>query len=67
MWSIGDNDAPIVAEAFYSSLLGNKINPEGSDGRLRVAYALHEAVKQLRKTVGEKNFVKWVPFVHFGL
>ncbi|KIJ41389.1 hypothetical protein M422DRAFT_255580 [Sphaerobolus stellatus SS14] len=47
MWSIGDNDAPIVAEAFYSSLLKNKVNSEGSDGRLRVAYALHEAVKQL--------------------
>ncbi|KIJ38231.1 hypothetical protein M422DRAFT_231344 [Sphaerobolus stellatus SS14] len=67
MWSIEDKDAPIVAEAFYSSLLRNMGNSEGNNERLRVAYALHKAVKQLCEKVGEKNFVKWVPYVHFGL
>ncbi|KIJ23996.1 hypothetical protein M422DRAFT_275317 [Sphaerobolus stellatus SS14] len=67
MWSVRDNDAPIVAEAFYSILLNNSQTLEGSNGQLRAAYALHEAVKELREKVGENNFIKWVPFVHFGL
>ena len=63
MWSIGDYEAPIVAEAFYRVLSeqrerGDKIQP---------AYALHEAVKVLREKIGEDNFVKWIPFVHFGV
>jgi len=28
---------------------------------------LHEAVKYLREQVGEDNFARWVPFVHFGM
>ncbi|KIJ46697.1 hypothetical protein M422DRAFT_249861 [Sphaerobolus stellatus SS14] len=67
MWSIGDKDAPIVAEAFYSNLLRSKRNCGQKDSQLRAAYALHEAVKELREKVGEKSFIKWVPFVHFGL
>ncbi|KIJ36158.1 hypothetical protein M422DRAFT_261486 [Sphaerobolus stellatus SS14] len=63
MWSIGDDDACIVAEAFYSIMAEKR---HGSE-ELEVAYALHEAVKQLLDKVGEKNFVKWVPFVHYGL
>jgi len=64
MWSIDDNDAPEVAETFYSKL--QTMHEEGKD-RLSVAYALHEAVKQLRKEIGECNFLRWVPFVHFGV
>ncbi|VDC04266.1 unnamed protein product [Peniophora sp. CBMAI 1063] len=64
IWSIGDEDAPILANAFYARVLedigGNQV---GS----RTAYALHDAVEELKVRIGEHNFAKWVPFVHYGL
>ncbi|KAI0311356.1 hypothetical protein OF83DRAFT_1151312 [Amylostereum chailletii] len=62
MWSIMDKDAPVIAEEFYLRLM-----KDGGDGRSKVAYALHAAVKRLRDEVGEKNFVQWVPFIHIGV
>jgi len=61
MWSIGDKDAPVVMEKLYSYLI-----EEGNGDSSSTAYALHQAVGYLRKTVGEKNFVRWVPFIHIG-
>ncbi|KAI0027063.1 CHAT domain-containing protein, partial [Vararia minispora EC-137] len=61
MWSIIDEDAPVVADGVYRRLVGDQ---GGSTGR--VAYALHEAVKELREKVGEEDFMRWAPFVHFG-
>jgi len=58
MWSIGDEDAPKIADVFYSRLVEDPTRP---------AHALHEAVKYLREQVGEDNFARWVPFVHFGM
>jgi len=63
MWSIRDADAPSVADALYACLL----RESAGDGRMRVARALHEAVRRLKEEVGEDKFVRWVPFVHFGL
>ncbi|KAI0684979.1 CHAT domain-containing protein [Cytidiella melzeri] len=63
MWSIDDYCAPIVAGRFYE-VMREQI---AAGGRLQPAYALHEATKLLRERVGVDNFVKWVPFVHFGL
>ncbi|KAI0026615.1 CHAT domain-containing protein [Vararia minispora EC-137] len=62
MWSIGDSDAPVVIEAFYSYLMRNA----GGDSR-QSAHALHHAVGRLRESVGEENFTQWVPFVHYGI
>ncbi|KAJ7195672.1 ankyrin repeat-containing domain protein [Mycena pura] len=62
MWSIGDDDAPIVMESFYSYLLHKA---EGDSAQS--ADALHFAVEQLRKKVGEKSFHRWVPFIHLGV
>ncbi|KAI0311368.1 CHAT domain-containing protein, partial [Amylostereum chailletii] len=62
MWSIKDKDAPIIVKEFYSRLM-----EEGGHDRRKVAYALHAAVKRLRDEVGEKNFVRWVPFIHIGV
>jgi CHAT domain-containing protein len=62
MWSIQDNDAPIIAEKFYEYLI-DKVN---GDSR-RAAYALHHAVSHLRKTRGEANFSSWVPYIHLGI
>ncbi|THU95134.1 TPR-like protein [Dendrothele bispora CBS 962.96] len=67
MWSIGDKDAPLIADKVYANLLGRRDNSESQEVKLAPAYALHEAVKHLREEVGETNFVKWVPFIHFGV
>ncbi|KAI0027071.1 CHAT domain-containing protein, partial [Vararia minispora EC-137] len=63
MWSIADADGPVLSDALYAAL---KRNLESGEG-LNVAYALHEAVEKLRDTVGERDLVRWVPFVHFGV
>ncbi|THU91120.1 hypothetical protein K435DRAFT_801509 [Dendrothele bispora CBS 962.96] len=67
MWSICDPDAPLIADKVYANLLGHRDNSDSQKAKLTPAYALHEAVKHLRKEVGEMNFVRWVPFVHFGV
>jgi CHAT domain-containing protein len=68
MWSIGDQDAPLVADEVYRRLKQSVEQKEGEGGgRLNAAYALHKAVKRLREEVGETNFLRWAPFVHFGL
>ncbi|KAI0310888.1 CHAT domain-containing protein [Amylostereum chailletii] len=61
MWSIKDKDAPVVAKEFYSRLM------EGGHDRRKASYALHAAVRRLRDEVGEKEFVRWVPFIHIGI
>ena len=67
MWSIYDADAPIIVEAYYKKLLELRSSDVFKQGQTGAAYALHDAVKVLREHVGEKNFVKWAPFVHFGV
>lgn len=63
MWSIDDYSAPTIMARFYEVVTGQiKAGEE-----LRPAYALHEATKALRETYGVTDFVRWVPFVHFGL
>ena len=66
MWSIGDEYAPLVVEAYNSRLIHwrSQCHLEGGTG---AAYALHGAVKCLRDRVGENEFVKWAPYVHFGM
>jgi CHAT domain-containing protein len=62
MWSIRDDDEPIIAEKFYKYL----IDEAGGDSS-RAAYALHHAVAHLRRVRGETNFESWVPFIHLGI
>ena len=66
MWSIGDADAPIVVDAYYKELLALRSSGTLRKGETGAAYALHEATRVLREKVGVDNFVRWVPFVHFG-
>jgi CHAT domain-containing protein len=62
MWSIGDDDAPIVMEKLYTYLIAK------ADGdATRAAYALHNAVAHLRDLTGEREFDRWVPFIHLGI
>ncbi|THU83021.1 TPR-like protein [Dendrothele bispora CBS 962.96] len=67
MWSIGDKNAPLIADKVYANLLGHRDISESQKVKLAPAYALHEAVKHLREEVSQTNFVKWVPFIHFGV
>lgn len=62
MWSISDNDGPIVAKELYRYLMG-----EGGGDSTKAAYALHHAVKRLRQEIGERKFARWVPFIHLGV
>ncbi|KAF8598996.1 TPR-like protein, partial [Ceratobasidium sp. AG-I] len=61
MWSIDDLDAPVVADHVYGQLIdGGKMDWS------RAARALHVAVGVLREKVEEKEFTRWVPYVHIG-
>lgn len=62
MWSVMDADAPIIAKEVYGRLL--------KDGKMDYrssAWALHEAVAQLRAKVGDKAFERWAPYIHIGI
>ncbi|KAB5589077.1 aromatic di-alanine and TPR containing protein [Ceratobasidium theobromae] len=62
MWSVQDDDAPVIADKVYAQLL--------KDGKMdyrEAAKALHLAVKELRVQVGEKAFGRWVPYIHIGV
>ncbi|CAE6426364.1 unnamed protein product [Rhizoctonia solani] len=61
MWSVSDADAPDINNEVYKRLL--------KDGKLdyrESARALHDSVNMLRECVGEKNFTRWVPYIHIG-
>ncbi|KAH6888936.1 CHAT domain-containing protein [Coprinopsis sp. MPI-PUGE-AT-0042] len=69
MWSIGDGNAPEVANDFYSYLFSHQ--EEGSDSSVdgsNSAYALHHAIQQLRRRLdnSENALLAWAPYVHFG-
>ncbi|CAE6388547.1 unnamed protein product [Rhizoctonia solani] len=61
MWSVIDEDAPVVADMVYSRLL-----KDGNVGRGEAGRALHAAVARLREKVGERNIARWVPYIHIG-
>ena len=66
MWSIWDNDAPIIVEAYYTKLLEMRKAGDLAPGYTGAAYALHHAAKVLRDSVGERKIAHWAPYVHFG-
>ncbi|CAE6414095.1 unnamed protein product [Rhizoctonia solani] len=61
MWSVFDQDAPLVADKVYAELM-----KEGKVGNGEAGKALHHAVAVLRNKVGEKDFARWVPYIHIG-
>ncbi|KAF8143023.1 CHAT domain-containing protein [Mycena galopus ATCC 62051] len=63
MWSIMDNDAPQVAGDVYAHLL-----EVSSPDPTKAAEALHLAIQKLQEQLGaKKSFLRWVPFIHFGV
>ncbi|EUC56537.1 aromatic di-alanine and TPR containing protein [Rhizoctonia solani AG-3 Rhs1AP] len=61
MWSVIDDDAPFVADKVYAQLMTDRKVGSGEAGK-----ALHDAVAGLREKVGEKEFARWVPYIHMG-
>ncbi|KAG9124754.1 hypothetical protein FRC07_010363 [Ceratobasidium sp. 392] len=61
MWSIHDDDAPLVAGKVYEYLLEGGV----PDSR-KAAKALHKAVDSLREKVGVEQYARWMPYVHIG-
>ena len=66
MWSIWDDDAPVIVEAYYKKLLTLRRLGSVAPGYTGAAYALHEAAAVLRRRVGERKIAHWAPYVHFG-
>lgn len=64
MWSIQDEDAPLVASEVYAQLLNKDT---GKPDAKHAALALHKATGKLREAVGEAKLDRWVPFIHIGL
>ncbi|RXW24363.1 hypothetical protein EST38_g1485 [Candolleomyces aberdarensis] len=65
MWSIRDQDAPEMAKDFYGYLLVQ--SKKGIDSSL-AAHALDHAVRRMKENIGtsDRDFLAWVPYVHFG-
>ncbi|KAF8680042.1 TPR-like protein [Rhizoctonia solani] len=61
MWSVYDDDAPVVADKVYAQLMKDRKIGNGEAGR-----ALHNAIGELRDKVGEKEYSRWVPYIHIG-
>ncbi|CEL56610.1 hypothetical protein RSOLAG1IB_11971 [Rhizoctonia solani AG-1 IB] len=61
MWSVGDGDAPHVAERFYGHLIEDRGTENGNAGR-----ALHQAVAALRDSFRDNKFSQWVQYIHIG-
>ncbi|CAE7135832.1 unnamed protein product [Rhizoctonia solani] len=61
MWSVVDEDAPFVADKVYGQLMIDGKLGNGEAGR-----ALHVAIAELREKVGEKEFGRWMPYIHIG-
>ncbi|TFK32235.1 CHAT domain-containing protein [Crucibulum laeve] len=64
MWSIQDDDAPVITKQVYSYL---QVSTENAPDSSQAAYALHYAVERLRQEKGELAFLSWVPFIHVGM
>ncbi|KAJ7661702.1 CHAT domain-containing protein [Mycena rosella] len=61
LWSMNDQDGPLVSEIVYSHLFRNGRQPRTSDA----AEALHLAVKELKKR--NVPYERWIPFIHMGV
>ncbi|KAJ6459841.1 CHAT domain-containing protein [Mycena sanguinolenta] len=69
LWTMADNDGPNLVDTFYEHLF--RKYDAGSDSPIlpdltEAATALHLAVIKLR-TEHKVQFMRWVPFVHYGL
>ncbi|KAG8728486.1 hypothetical protein FRC11_010953, partial [Ceratobasidium sp. 423] len=61
MWSVVDEDTPLVADIVYGQLM-----KDGKLGSGEAGKALHNVVTALCGKVGEQEFHRWVPYIHIG-
>ncbi|KAJ7230314.1 CHAT domain-containing protein [Mycena pura] len=61
LWSMNDQDGPLVAKTFYAYLFKNDRQPQAAEA----AQALHFAVKELKKQGVPHE--RWIPFIHMGI
>ncbi|KAJ7642899.1 CHAT domain-containing protein [Mycena rosella] len=61
LWSMNDQDGPLVADTIYSHLFRNGRQPETSE----TAEVLHLAVKELKER--RVSSERWIPFIHMGV
>ncbi|KAH6910831.1 hypothetical protein BKA70DRAFT_1100172, partial [Coprinopsis sp. MPI-PUGE-AT-0042] len=62
MWSIGNRDAPEVANTFYNCAFHHR--EEGSGSSVDGNYAIQELRRRLNNS--ENSLLAWDPYVHFG-
>ncbi|KZT24326.1 hypothetical protein NEOLEDRAFT_1135110 [Neolentinus lepideus HHB14362 ss-1] len=60
MWSIRDEDGPVIAEKFYRYMFRDTQHLSHTDS----AYALNEAVRFLR--LSRVLPIRWAAFIHVG-
>ncbi|KAJ7720118.1 CHAT domain-containing protein [Mycena maculata] len=61
LWSMNDEDGPLVAESVYSHLFRDGRQPQASDA----AEALQLAVNKLKAQ--KVPYERWIPFIHMGI
>jgi CHAT domain-containing protein len=61
LWSMNDQDGPLVAEIFYAHLFRDGRQPRVCD----TAEALHMAVMELKAR--NVPYERWIPFIHMGI
>ncbi|KDN33054.1 hypothetical protein RSAG8_13856, partial [Rhizoctonia solani AG-8 WAC10335] len=61
VWFLVDDDAPIAVNKVCAQRMNDGKIGNGGTGR-----ALHHAFAGLREKVGEKEFRRWVPYIHSG-
>ncbi|KAJ7050647.1 CHAT domain-containing protein [Mycena amicta] len=68
MWSMDDEDGPLVAEQFYTNLFHLASKNAGYAGQPQAgdaAEALQMSVNEMRKRKIAPE--RWIPFIHFGI
>jgi CHAT domain-containing protein len=61
LWSMKDQDGPLVAKNVYSHLFRDGRQPQATDA----AEALQLAVQELKRR--KVPYERWIPFIHMGV
>ncbi|KAJ6537449.1 CHAT domain-containing protein [Mycena vulgaris] len=61
LWSMNDQDRPLVAEKVYSHLFQEGRQPQASDTAEALQLAVHELKAQ------KVPYERWIPFIHMGI
>ncbi|KAJ7722667.1 CHAT domain-containing protein [Mycena maculata] len=61
LWSMDDQDGPLVAETFYSYLFRDGRQPQASDAAEALQFAMNKLKAQ------KVPYQRWIPFIHMGV